>query len=169
MLTCVHPGPKLKAAAVCLNRDCTFPWNVSWREEKSDWNCVRLHVWNQHVWGFVITWMATLNMNNGLVKLLCTANSKHRSIDTFSPHSTFLTGHSVSMHPAESCDCYPLPQWSAAGGSPLRSWGSRQHESPSPLAKGLPQTFQVWSTPGINDTACIHTVSHDEYSYRCTV
>ena len=102
--------------------------------------------------------MVTLCMNNGLVNYW-----------RFSPHSTFLTGHSVSMHPAEWWHCYRLPQWSAAGDAPLHSWGSRQHESPSPLAKGLPQAFQVWSTPETSDTACIHTVSHDEYSYCCTV
>ena len=159
MMTCVHPGPKLKAATVCLNRVCAVSWNVSWREEKSDWNCVKLHVWRSaHVWSFVITWMVTLCMNNGLVNYW-----------RFSPHSTFLTGNSVSMHPAEWWHCYRLPQWSAAGDAPLRSWGSRQHESPSPLARGLPQAFQVWSTPEISDTVRIHTVSHDEYSYCCTV
>ena len=35
MVTCVHPGPKFKAVAVCLNRGCAPSGRVSWGEIRS--------------------------------------------------------------------------------------------------------------------------------------
>ena len=35
MVTCIHPGPKFKAVAVCLNRGCAPSGRVSWGEIRS--------------------------------------------------------------------------------------------------------------------------------------
>ena len=104
------------------------------------------------------------NINKGdehwldLYHRLSQLNQSH--IHHHSPPSTSQSWHPGPMHPAECCHSYLVPQWSANGGAPLHSWGSRQHGQLSPLAKKLPQVSPVCSTPGTSDTA--HTHTHDE-------
>ena len=64
------------------------------------------------------------------------------------------------MHPAEFFHSYPVLQWPAAEVAPLDSWGSRQHGLISPLAKGPPQVFPIWSTPRSSGTAHVYKYTY---------
>ena len=142
MVTCVRPGPKLKAVAVWYIRGCARSGRVSWGE-----------IWSRWYW-LTSLLEANVNMYYKLSQL------KQSLIHHHSPPSTSQSWHPGSIDPAECCPRYLVPQWPAAGGAPLHSWDNRQHERIFLLGVGLPQVSPVWSIPGTSDTA--HTHTHDE-------
>ena len=110
----------------------------------------------------VSSWLVTVMTVNTIVYLginfvwtLSQLNNSHTHYN--SPSSISQSWHPRSMYPAECCHCYLVLQWPAAGGAPLHSWGSRQHETLCSQARKLPQVSPVWSTPGTSTTVHIRT------------
>ena len=135
MVTCVHPGAKLKAVTVCPQRGFASSGRVSWGEGRNwldcHWSCDNIIVYVMLITHY------TMNPRSPMCTQISNSGSSynqhscshckpahnvevepvtHLHVHYHSPPSTFQTWHLGSTCHSGCCYSYLDPQWLALGG-----------------------------------------------------